>query len=238
MAVTISLGGLDVEVIRKDIKNMHLSVLPPEGHVRVAAPERTSLDTIRAFAALRLPWIKRHRRKMLMQDREPPREFLDRETHFIWGQRAMLEIVQREGAPIIQFQPGKLTLCTRANASTDERNALLQAWYRAQVRTAAMPTLNRLEAQLGVKANRLFVQRMKTKWGSCNPLSGNIRLNTDLARKPAECLDYVILHELAHLREPTHSAEFYALLDCKMPQWREVRQLLNSLPLATSPDAV
>ena len=231
MVITIQLGDLDVEVVRKDIKNMHLSVLPPEGRVRVAAPERTSLDAIRAFAVLRLPWIRRHQRKMVMQDREPLREFLDRESHFVWGERVMLEVVEHGAPPDVLRRPGKLTLKVRPDAPAEDRRDLVESWYRAEIRRAAAPSLQRWQSHLGVEMNRLFVQRMKTKWGSCNAASRNVRLNTDLAKKPPECLDYVVLHELAHLRVRTHSPAFYDLLDQAMPHWRAVRTLLNVLPL-------
>lgn len=237
MTITIQLGGLDVEVVRKDIKNIHLSVLPVTGRVRIAAPQRVSLDTIRAFAASRLPWIRRHQRKLVAQEREPPREYLDRESHFVWGQRVLLEVVAAKGAPEVCRRPGKLTLRIRQNASTDDRRVALDGWYRAEVRRATEPILAKLEARLDVRLNQLFVQRMKTKWGSCNPQSRNIHLNTDLAKKPPDCLEYVALHELAHLRWPTHSPEFFAMLDREMPNWRNVRRLLNQLPLSAQPSS-
>jgi predicted metal-dependent hydrolase len=233
MAITIQLGGLDVEIIHKDIKNMHLSVLPVTGRVRIAVPQRASLDAIRAFAASRLPWIRRHQRKLAAQEREPPREYLERESHFVWGQRVLLQVAATDGAAGVRLRPGKLTLRIRPGASVDDRRAVLEAWYRAEVRQAAEPRVRKLESCLGVSLNRLFVQRMKTKWGSCNPKSRNVRLNTDLAKKPAECLDYVTLHELLHLVWPTHSPDFFAALDREMPNWRDIRRLLNQLPLST-----
>lgn len=231
MVTVLDLGGLSVDVIRKDIKNLHLSVHPPTGRVRIAAPERASLDTIRAFAVAHLIWIRRNQRKITMQEREPPREYIDRESHFVWGRRVLLRLVERETAPTVSLCHATLTLCVRRDATLADKHRTVESWYREQVRRETGPLLMKWERHLGVVASKVFVQRMKTKWGSCNPGSGNLRLNTDLAKKPPECLDYVVLHELAHLRERTHSPIFFDLLDKAMPQWREVRRLLNSLPL-------
>ena len=234
METVLDLGGVSVDVIRKDIKNLHLSVHPPTGRVRIAAPERASLDAIRAFAVAHLAWIRRHQRKITMQERVPPREYVDRESHFVWGERVMLQMIELDAAPSVARGHRTLTLRVRPGATVVERQRVLEGWYRAEVRHAAAPILAKWEKHLGVVARKTFVQRMKTKWGSCNPLTGNIHLNTDLAKKPPECLDYVVLHELAHLRARTHSAEFFALLDQGMPQWREVRRLLNDLPLSAA----
>ena len=234
METVLDLGGVSVDVIRKDIKNLHLSVHPPTGRVRIAAPERASLDAIRAFAVTHLAWIRRNQRKITMQEREPPREYVDRESHFVWGERLMLQMVELDAAPSVTRRHRTLTLQVRPDATVAERQRILDGWYRAEVRHAAVPILAKWEKHLGVVARQTFVQRMKTKWGSCNPLTGNVHLNTDLAKKPPECLDYVVLHELAHLRERTHSAEFFALLDLGMPRWRDVRRMLNDLPLSAT----
>jgi predicted metal-dependent hydrolase len=234
MEIVLELGGMSVDVIRKDIKNLHLSVHPPTGRVRIAAPERTNLDTIRAFAITHLAWIRRHQRKITMQEREAPRDYVERESHYVWGERVTLHVVEREAAPSVMLKHRTLVLQLRPETNTSDRKRVVETWYRDEVRRALVPILAKWEAHLGVVASGAFIQRMKTKWGSCNPLTANIRLNTDLAKKPPECLDYVVLHELAHLRVRTHSPEFFALLDLGMPHWREVRQLLNDLPLSAA----
>ena len=234
METLLDLGGVSVDVIRKDIKNLHLSVHPPTGRVRIAAPERASLETIRAFAIGHLAWIRRHQRKITMQEREPPREYVDRESHFVWGERVMLQMIELDATPAVTRKHRTLTLQVRPRATVADRQRVLAGWYRNEVRHAAEPIIAKWEKHLGVVARKTFVQRMKTKWGSGNPLTGNIHLNTDLAKKPPECLDYVVLHELAHLRERTHSAEFFALLDHGMPRWRDVRRMLNDLPLSAA----
>lgn len=232
METVLDLGGVSVDVIRKNIKNLHLSVHPPTGRVRIAAPERSNPETIRAFAVAHLAWIRRHQRKMMMQEREPPREYLDRESHPVWGERVMLALVELDAPPSVTQRHRTLTLQVRPGTPIADRQRILESWYRDEVRHATAPILAKWEQHLGVVARKTFVQRMKTKWGSCNPLTGNIHLNTDLAKKPPECLEYVVLHELAHLRERRHSAEFHALLDRSMPRWREIRRLLNDLPLS------
>jgi predicted metal-dependent hydrolase len=231
MGIALDLGGVSIDVVRKDIKNLHLSVHPPTGRVRIAAPERASLETIRAFAVAHLAWIRRRQRKIMMQEREPPREYVDRESHFVWGERIMLQVVEVNAAPSLSQRHRALTLRVRPGATMVDRRRIMEGWYRGEVRRAAAPILTKWEERLGVVTRKTFVQRMKTKWGSCNPLTGNIHLNTDLAKKPPECLEYVVLHELAHLRERTHSGEFFALLDQGMPRWRDVRRILNDLPL-------
>jgi predicted metal-dependent hydrolase len=225
------LGGIRIDVLRKDIRNVHLSVHPPAGRVRIAAPRHLSDDAIRAFAIRKLGWIRRQQATLQEQERETPREFLDRESHFVWGRRLLLRVVETDGAPRVDLAPRRLTLHVRPGASTSRRAQILDDWYRAQIRAAVPPLLARWAAVMGVSVPRVFVQRMKTKWGSCNPRAGTIRLNTELARKPPECLEYLLVHELAHLTERTHNPRFIALLDRYLPAWQTVRQTLNRLPV-------
>lgn len=232
----VNVGDLTVDVIWKDIKNLHLSVHPPTGRIRIAAPHALGLDAIRAFAVSRIGWIRKNQRKLVAQPREAVRDYIDRESHYVWGERVLLRLVHQDGPPSVRQEHRSLVVCVPSDTSRDDRHALVEAWYRDSLRQAATPVVARWEKQIGVSANRLFVQRMKTKWGSCHPESGNIRLNTELAKKPPECLDYVVLHELAHLRERTHTDGFYQLLDSHLPQWRDIRQMLNSLPLSTPAD--
>lgn len=229
----VSVGDVTFDVIWKDIKNLHLSVHPPTGRIRIAAPQALGLDAVRAFAISRLGWIRKHQRKLVAQPREPARDYIDRESHYVWGERVLLRVVLQDGPHSVQLAHRSLIVHAPAQMPRDERHRLVEAWYRQSLKRAATPVVARWEKQLGVEAKRLFVQKMKTKWGSCQPDSGNIRLNTELAKKPPECLDYVVLHELAHLRERTHTDNFYKLLDSHLPQWRDIRNMLNSLPLST-----
>nr|WP_230942072.1 SprT family zinc-dependent metalloprotease [Burkholderia cepacia] len=228
---SIDLGNLHVDVVRKDIKHVHLSVYPPDGHVRISAPLHMTSDIIRVYAISRLDWIRRQQRKLLSQERETAREYLNRESHYVWGKRYLLRIVEAEGPSTVRLKHSTLELVLRPDSDVSKRREALDAWYRQQIREAVPRLLEKWESSLGVKARRILVQHMKTKWGSCNPATGNIRLNTDLACKPPECLEYILVHELLHLIEPTHNARFQSMMDQFMPHWQQVRDSLNRLPL-------
>lgn len=227
----LDLGELHAEVTRKAIKHVHLSVLPPVGKVRVAAPQGMSLETIRLFVISKLPWIRSQQRKLQSQERETPREFLNKESHYLWGKRYLLEITFADAAPAVSLTPRKLQLQVRPGVDHARCEELLDAWYRQQVRHAVSQLLAKWEPLLGVKPTRVFVQRMKTKWGSCTSQSGYIRLNTDLAKKPPECLEYILVHELVHLLEPSHNKRFVGLMDLHLPHWQQLRRQLNKLPV-------
>ena len=231
MLTQIKLGEITVDVLLKNIKNVHLSVYPPTGRVRISAPERMSLDTIRVFAVSKLAWIKQQKAKLREQERETPREYLDRETHYVWGKRYLLKVVEGNGASTVQLEHSKMILrvCPGKNHSTVE--ALVDRWYREQLKAAVPNLIEKWEPLIHVTVKRVFVQKMKTKWGSCNAGAGSIRLNTDLAKKPRECLEYIVVHEMVHLLEPTHNSRFVALMDRLMPQWRDRREQLNQLPV-------
>jgi predicted metal-dependent hydrolase len=165
------------------------------------------------------------------QKREAPRDYIDRESHYLWGKRYLLAVVERDAAPAIDLQHKRIVLGVRPGTSTERREELLDAWYREQLKKALPPLLQKWEVLMNVKASKVFVQRMKTKWGSCNPNSRAIRLNTDLAKKPPECLEYIIVHELAHLIEPSHNARFVSVMNLFMPKWEYFREELNNLPV-------
>ena len=231
MNAQLDLGGIEVDVIFKDIKNVHLSVYPPTGRVRIAAPEHMSLDTIRVFGVSKLAWIKKQQKKLREQERETPRDYLDRESHYVWGKRYLLKIVEVNDVPSVELMAGKLILRVRPGTSAEARSAIVSKWYRKQMKAAIPDFLAKWEPVVGVTAKRVFVQKMKTKWGSCNLEGRSIRLNTDLAKKPLYYLEYILVHELTHLLEKTHNDRFTTLMDRFMPQWREYREMLNTSPL-------
>ena len=228
----IDLGEQQAQVIRKDIKHVHLSVYPPDGRIRISAPKGMALDTIRVYAITKLDWIRQQQRKLLAQERETPREYLDKESHYVWGKRYLLRNVETGGSAKVELKHSTLEIHLRPGSDTDKRHDVLESWYREQIRKAVPTLLIRWEPQLGVRPNRVLIQRMKTKWGSCNPISGHIRLNTELARKPPVCLEYIVVHELVHLLEPTHNARIQTLMDDAMPHWRQIRSELNQLPVS------
>lgn len=231
MVTMLRLGAITVDVVKKDVKNVHLSVYPPDGKVRIAAPLRMNVDTIRVFAVSKLSWIKEQQKKVTEQERESPREYVERESHYIWGKRYLLKIVERDGSPLIELRHSKMVFQVRPDTSTELRRQILDEWYRVQIKTVVQSLIAKWEPVIGVRVNRVFVQRMKTKWGSCSRTSASIRLNTELAKKPSECLEYIVVHEMAHLIEPTHNSRFIDLMDRLVPNWRFYRQLLNRLPV-------
>jgi hypothetical protein len=231
MVSQIKLGDIAVDVVLKDIKNVHLSVYPPTGRVRISAPTRMSIDTIRVFAISKLHWIKEQQVKLREQERETPRDYVDRESHYVWGKRYLLSVVESDELPSIELSHSRMILRVRPGTDEGRREALVEKWYRKQMKEAVPPLLDRWQPLLGVRAERFFVQRMKTKWGSCNHKAGTIRLNTELAKKPAECVEYIVVHELVHLLEPTHNSRFVALMDRFIPKWQFYREVLNRLPV-------
>ncbi|MBU2602971.1 MAG: M48 family metallopeptidase [Actinobacteria bacterium] len=230
MVSQIKLDDIVVDVVLKDIKNVHLSVYPPTGRVRVSAPRRMSMETIRVFAISRLGWIRRQQKKLRDQDRESPREYVDRESHYVWGRRYLLKVVEENAAPRVQTKHGTLLLRVRPGADRETREAVVAAWYRQILKAAVAPLIEAWEPRLQVTVAGFFVRQMKTKWGSCNPTARTIRLNTELAKKPQECLEYVVVHEMVHLLESTHNARFLTEMDRFMPTWRDTRDMLNRLP--------
>jgi predicted metal-dependent hydrolase len=237
MSEIIQLGEISIEVTRKDIKNVHLSVHPPDGHVTLAAPCATRLEVARAYAISKLGWIRQQRQKLEDQARETPRQFIERESHYLWGRRHLLNIVTRDGKPAVTLDHKRITLSVRPGSDARKRAEVIHQWHKSLLHQAVPEIIRRWEPKLEVKVTAYFLQRMKTKWGSCNPRAGHIRLNTELVKKPKDLLEYVIVHEMAHLLAPTHSEQFSAILDRHYPSWRDARAELNELPLSGMPGA-
>lgn len=231
MEGSIVIDNMELAVVYKDIKNVHLSVHPPTGRVTISAPRRTSPEALRAFAVSKLAWIRRHQRGIRAQKREPAREYIDRESHYLWGRRYLLTVEETDGRQGVEADHRRIVLRVRPDSEGEARAALMAGWYRDQVRASAPEVIRRWEPVLGVRLQAFQVRQMKTLWGSCSPDSGTIRLNTELAKKPRACLEYIIVHELAHLREPSHNARFVGIMDRAMPNWRALRDRLNDLPV-------
>ncbi len=220
---------MDLE--KKNIKNIHLSVYPPDGAVRVSAPSRMSTDLIRIFTIQKLDWVKKQQRKLLAQEREMPRDYKNKESHYLWGKRYLMKLVKAEGVNHITLDHKHLTLHMSETATEAQKASLLEKHYRAELRVSAQRMIDFWVKKIGVELDRFFIQGMKTKWGSCSPHNKSIRLNLELAKKPPECLEYIVVHELIHLIEPTHNERFIALLELHMPRWRHHRDELNRLPV-------
>ncbi len=230
---TLTVSGIKVEVVRKDIKNLHLGVYPPHGRVRVAAPRVVSDEANRLAVIEKLGWIKRQKARFAEQPRQSQREMVTGESHYFLGRRYRLRVHERNAPARVALRGvAGLDLFVRPGTSADQREAILLRWHREQLKELIPPLLKKWEARLGVKAADWGIKRMRTKWGSCNPSARRIWVNLELAKKPELCLEYIVAHELAHLLERRHNERFTALLDTHMPQWRQYRALLNRFPLA------
>ncbi|MDP0492505.1 MAG: SprT family zinc-dependent metalloprotease [Verrucomicrobiota bacterium JB023] len=227
----ISLGDFSVLVESKDIKNIHLSVYPPDGAVRVAAPTHLPLKTIRAYVLSRYQWIQKQRKTIQAQERESPRDFCERESHYLWGKRHLLTLTRRPGKADLQWRAGKIEILTPSPENQARNEKILDRWLRSQLNAKTEKLVAHWTPKIGVSCERFFIQKMKTKWGSASPSRSSIRLNFELVKKPPVCLEYLVVHELIHFLEPTHNERFQTLLNHHLPDWRQRRKTLNELPV-------
>ena len=226
------MSGLTVEVARKEIKNLHLGVYPPNGRVRVAVPLRVGNEAVRLAVIGKLGWIKKQRERFAAQPRQTKREMVSGESHYFLGRRYRLRVVEHEGPNRIVIRNRvALELQVRSGSGTMERRQVLDRWYRARLRELLPTLVARWEAVLEVRAVEVRIRTMKTKWGACTSDARRIWLNLELAKKPIQCIEYLVMHELTHLLERHHNERFTALMDRHMPQWRYHRKTLNEAPL-------
>lgn len=228
----LTVRGIDIDVIYKDIKNLHIGVYPPMGRVRVAAPERFDDDQVRIAVVQRLPWIKRQQVQLKEAPRQTQREMTTGESHYVWGNRLRLKVTERPGRAHIETDGDRLALYTSEDSTAEERRDLLDRWYREQLRLAIPPLIAKWEAELDVVIPKWTIRRMKTKWGSCNRESRHLWFNLELAKKHPDCLEYIVVHEITHYFERHHGERFAVLMDKQLPDWRVRRDELNDSPLA------
>jgi predicted metal-dependent hydrolase len=233
MAETIRLGDISIAVTRKDIKHVHLSVHPPNGRVTLVAPMGTRPEVARAYAVTRLGWIRDKQAKLRGQARETPRRYVERESHYLWGRRYLLSVREEEAKPSVTLGHRRITLTVRPGSSRAKREDVMHEWHKSLLHDAVPGLIRKWEPKLGVRVAGYFLQRMKTKWGSCNHRARTIRLNTELVKKPKDLAEYVVVHEMTHLLASTHSPAYIRLLDKHYPAWREARDELNELPLGS-----
>jgi predicted metal-dependent hydrolase len=234
MSESLHIGEVVVALKRKDVIHVHLSVHPPSGRVTLVAPRGTRPEVARAYAVSKLGWIRDQQAKLREQARETPRHFVERESHYLWGRRYLLSVREAEAKPAIRLGHRDITLTVRPGSSRAKREAVVHEWHKTLLHEAVPNLVRRWEPKLGVEVAEYFLQRMKTKWGGCNPRARSIRLNTELVKKPKDLLEYVVVHEMLHLVEPSHSDRFIALMNRHYPAWREARAELNELPLAAA----
>lgn len=228
---TFSVRGIEVEVVYKDIKNLHIGVYPPLGKVRVAAPERLDEEQIRLAVIQRLPWIKRHRRQLREAARQTPREMVTGESHYVWGNRLRLTVTEQPGRAAIVPDGPRLRLSCPPGSTREQRVLQLERWHRADLRQRLEIMITKWEPVIGCQVTYWNIRKMKTRWGSCDPDRGRIWFNLDLAQKDPRCVEYVVVHELTHLLERLHNDKFTTLMDGFMSDWRQRRDELNRAPL-------
>ncbi len=225
----ISVSGIPVQVVRKDIKNLHLSVHPPHGRVRVAAPKAAKEDAIRLAVVKRLSWVKKSRARFEGQPRESPRQMVSGESHYFLGRRYRLRVIPTLGRAEIRIHGrSHIEMHVRPSTTSVRRREILYEWYREELRETAGPLIRKWEKKLGLQAKAWRIRRMRTRWGTCSPSGRRISLNTELAKKSLGCIEYIVVHELLHFVDRTHGERFTAAMDRAIPQWRARRKLLNS----------
>lgn len=229
----IEIGEFTIDVVRKSIKNMHLSVYPPTGRVRIAAPLNVDDEAVKLFAISKLAWIKKNQRKFEDQERQSPRAFVERESHYFEGRRYLLRVTEHDAPPkVIIKTKTHIDLFVRPNTSTEQRQIILNEWYRRHLKNQIPSIIQKWEKIIGVSVSSWGVKLMKTKWGTCNIEDRRIWINLELAKKPLRCLEYIVVHEMLHLVERHHNDNFSSLMDSLIPQWRQYKDELNSLPVS------
>ncbi len=229
----ITISNIKIDVVRKDIKNIHLAVYPPTGRVRIAAPLRINDDAIRLFAISKLGWIRRHQRKFEGQERISPREYKNRESHYYQGKRYLLNIIEDDEPPkVVLKNKTYIDLYVRPQTSADKRHEIMNEWYRVQLKKQIPELIEKWEKKLNVKVGEWQVKLMKTKWGSCNIEKKRIWINLELAKKPINCLEYIVVHEIVHLIERHHNDKFLYYMDKYLPDWKQIKTELNKLPVS------
>ncbi len=227
----ITFGDISVDVAQKAIKNVHLTVYPPFGRVRISAPLRMDIDAIRMFAISKLSWIKKHQNKFRDQAREAPRECITRESHYCLGKRYPLLVIERNASPGVVIKNDTMEMYVRPNTGVKKRQEILDEWYRRELRGIVPEMVSRYEKIMDVKVNEFGINKMRTRWGTCNRTAKRIWLNLELAKKPEEYIEYIVVHEMTHLLERRHNKRFYAFMDQFSANWRFHKEGLNRIPL-------
>jgi predicted metal-dependent hydrolase len=227
----LKLGDITIDVEIKNIKNIHLSVYPPKGRVRIAAPERMTLDTIRIYAISKIGWIKKQQKKLSEQIRETPREFLNKESHYYLGDRYQLKVIERNETPMVHLKHKTIELYVRPNTKIKKRATIIEEWYRAQLKALILPIISKWEKKMDVTVNEFAIKKMKTKWGTCNIDAKRIWFNLELAKKPFRCIEYIVVHEMVHLLERNHNDRFVGYMNYFLPEWKILKNELNKLPV-------
>jgi len=230
----ITVGEHQIDVVRKNIKNLHLAVYPPDGRVRIATPLHLDDEAVRLFAISKLSWIKKHQANFITQERQTEREYVSGESHYFQGKRYLLNVIYQQGNPQVKVRNNTyIDLYVRENSDTQQRQNVIISWYRQQLKQEIPQLIAKWEPIMDVQVHDWGVKQMKTKWGTCNIQAKRIWLNLELAKKAQHCLEYVVVHEMVHLLERSHGERFVALMNKYMPSWRFYKDELNRSPLGS-----
>lgn len=227
----IMIGDIYIDVVHKVIKNVHLSVYPPLGRVRISAPFRMDLETIRVFAISKLNWIKKHQHRIRSQEREAPREYITRESHYYLGRRYLLKVIEHNASPKVAIKYETMEMYIRPNTGMGKRQVILDEWYRQRMKEIIPGLIAQYENAMKVQVSEFGIKKMKTRWGTCSIHAKRIWLNLELAKKPIDCVEYVVVHEMVHMLERHHNERFIVLMDKYLPKWRFYKEELNRRPL-------
>jgi hypothetical protein len=231
----IKVGEIRVRVERKDIKNIHLSVHPPDGKVKLSVPKTTKEDTIRLFLISKITWIKKQQKKFDNQARQSPREYISGESHYFFGKRYRLNVYETNKKQRVEIKNNSyIDLYVRPNSTVEKREDVMKEWYREELKKVTPDYISKWEKIMDIQLNFWGVKQMKTKWGSCNADRKRIWVNLELAKKNPRCLEYVIVHEMVHLKERTHGEAFKKLMDKYLPNWRAIKRELNEIVYESS----
>lgn len=225
--MNLQLNDMNIEIIQKNIKHVHLRVYQPAGYVKISAPKKMTMENIRIFLISKLDWIQRQQNKIGSKKYEAKKEYIDGENHYFNGEKLLLTVIEKECVPYVIASHDKLLMQVRSNTTKEKRQAVLEKWYRLQMKEKISALILIWEKKINVSVSKVSIKKMKTRWGSCSPKLRSIRLNLELIKKPHECLLYVLVHELIHLLEPSHNRRFISLMDQFLPTWRFCKEKLN-----------
>ncbi len=231
MSEVFKFNDIEVELTFKPIKNVHLRVHPPLGRVTLSAPQDMDKEHLRLYVSTKLGWIRRERKKIITQDREPEYLYITRESHYLFGKRYLLEITESNNKPQVVLHHSKIELFVPENSSVDFKKQKLYQWYRKQLHIMLKEMIEHHSKIIGVSPDNFGIRKVKTKWGSCNDIFQSIWFNIELAKKPKECIEYIVVHELIHLKERKHNKSFVMMMNKYLPNWQLRKKLLNKLPV-------
>lgn len=226
------ISGMLIEIIKKkNLKNLYVRVNPPEGKITVSTPNDYPDEDIRLFVLKKMPEITKVRDRMLSQARQTEREYVSGESHYLWGKPYRLQVMYEGNKYVITKTPNKIILTAPTRSTKETKEQAFNEWYRQELKRMLNVVVSGCEVKTNLCANEYRIKNMRTKWGTCNIDKKRIWINLQLAKKPVECLEYIVVHELVHLIEKNHTHKFHEHVEAFYPTWKEARKLLAKMPL-------